>query len=53
MRSDPFGTGTKLVQVSIEFIRDLADLLQISPPVRYQMGSLVKTVSFQDGTETV
>ena len=27
LRPDPFGTGTKLVQASIAFIQDLADVL--------------------------
>ena len=50
----PSGTGTKLVQISIAFIRDLADPLPISSPIRYQTGSLLTviqfgTVSFQGG----
>ena len=53
-----FGTGTKLVQISIALIRDLTDPLHIGSPIRYQPGSLVKVIQFesfplQDGTETV
>ena len=53
-RPEPFGTGKKLILISLAFIRDLADPLLIGFPVWYQMGSLMKviqfgTVQFQDG----
>ena len=40
MGMDPFGTCTKLVQISLVFSRDLADPVRIGSAIWYQMGQL-------------
>ena len=37
MRPDPFGTGRKLVQISLVFTRDLVDPVRIGFAIWYQM----------------
>ena len=54
-RSDPFGTGKKLVEISLTFIRDTANPLQIGSPIMYKTSSLMKVVQvgtalFQNST---
>ena len=39
MGPDPFGTGTKLVRISLVFTWDSVDLVGIRPAIRYQNGS--------------
>ena len=46
MRPDPFGTGTKLVRISLAFTRDLVDPVQIGSAICYQTGSLAKVVLY-------
>ena len=46
MRPEPFGIGTKVLQISLAFIRDLEDLLSIGSPIRYQMDSPVRVIHF-------
>ena len=41
---DPFGTGTKLVRISLVFTRDLVDPVRIGPAIWYQMGPLMKLI---------
>ena len=58
MGTDPFGTCTKLVQISLVFAWDLADPVRIGSAIWYQMGQLMKvilcgTVSFHFRTGTV
>ena len=58
MRPDPFGTGTKLVWVSLVFTRDLVDPVWIGAAIWYQIGLLIKvipcgTVPFQSRTDHV
>ena len=57
-RPDQFGTSAKLVQISLAFIRDLANPLWIGFPIWYQTGSFVKMIQFgtvplQSATETM
>ena len=57
-RPDKFGTSTKLVRISLAFIRDLDDPLQIDSLLRNQTRALVKviqfgTVAFRGGTVAV
>ena len=42
MGPDPFGTGTKLVRMSLVFTRDLVDPVRIGSAIWYQMGPLMK-----------
>ena len=44
--SDPFGTGTKLVWISVEFTRDghLVDPVRIGSAIWYLMGPLMKVI---------
>ena len=44
MRTDPFGTGTKLVQISLVFARDFVDPVRIRSAIWYQMGPLMKVI---------
>ena len=44
MGPDPFGTGTKLVRISLVFTRDLVDPLRIRSAIWYQMGPLMKVI---------
>ena len=58
MGPDPFGTGTKLVRVSLVFTRDLVDPVRIGSAIWYQTGPLMKvilcrTVLFQFRTGSV
>ena len=58
MGPDPFGTGTKLVQICLVFTRDLVDPVRIGSAIWHQMGPLVKgilcgTIPFQFKTGTV
>ena len=41
---DPFGTGTKLVRISLVFTRELVDPVRIGSGMWYQMGPLVKVI---------
>ena len=41
---DPFGTSTKLVRISLVFIRDLVDPVPIGSAIWYQMGLLRKVI---------
>ena len=41
---DPFGTGTKLVRISLVFTRDLVDLVRIGSATWYQMGPFMKVI---------
>ena len=43
---DPFGTGTKLVRISLAFTRDLVDPVRIGSAIWYQMGPLMKMILF-------
>ena len=45
-RSDPFGTGTKLVRISLVFTRDLADPVWIGSAIWYQMGPIMKLIPY-------
>ena len=40
MGLDPFGTGTKLVQINLVFSRDLPDPAMIGSAIWYKMGHL-------------
>ena len=42
--SDLFGACTILIRMSLAFLRDLADPLQLGSPILHQMGSLVKVI---------
>ena len=44
MGPDPFGTGTKLVRISLVFTRDLVDPVPIGSAILYQMGPLMKVI---------
>ena len=44
MGPDPFGTGTKLVLISLVFTRDLVDPVRIGSAIWYQMGPLMKMI---------
>ena len=44
MGPDPFGTGTKLVRISLVFIWDLVDPVRIGPAIWYQTGQLMKVI---------
>ena len=55
---DPFGTGTKLVRMSLVFTWDLVDPVRILNAICYQMGPLMRvilsgTVPFQFRTGPV
>ena len=43
---DPFGTGTKLVRISLVFTRDLMDPVRIGSAIWYQMGPLMKVIPY-------
>ena len=43
---DLFGTGTILVSVSLMFTRDLVDLVRVGSAIWYQMGPLMKVISY-------
>ena len=47
MGTDPFGTGIKLVRVSIVFTWDLVDLVWIGSAILYQMGPLMKVILYE------
>ena len=58
MGPDPFGTGMKLVRISLVFTRDLVNPVRIGSAIWCQMGPLMKvilcgTVSFQFRTGPV
>ena len=44
MGPDPFGTGTKLVRISLVFTRDLVDPIRIGSAIWYQIGPLMKVI---------
>ena len=44
MGPDPFGTGTKLVRISLVFTRDLVDSVRIGSAIWYQMGPLMNVI---------
>ena len=46
MGPDPFGTGTKLVRISLVFTRDLVDAVRIGSAIWYQTGPLMKVILF-------
>ena len=46
MGPDPFGTGTKLVRISLMFIQDLVDPVRIGSAIWYQMGPLMKVIIY-------
>ena len=41
---DPFGTGTKLVRISLVFTRDPMDPVRIGSAILYQMGPPMKVI---------
>ena len=41
---DPFGTGTKLLPISLVYTRDMVDLVRIGSAIWYQMGPLMKVI---------
>ena len=43
-RPDPFGTGTKLVPISLVFTRGLMNSVRIGSAIWYQMGPLMKEI---------
>ena len=43
---DPFGTGTKLVRISLVFTQDVVDPVGIGSAIWYQMGPLVKVIPY-------
>ena len=45
-RPDPFGTGTKLVQISFVFTRGLMDPVRIGSAIWYQLGPLMKATPY-------
>ena len=45
MEPDPFGTGTKLVQIRLVFTRELVDPLRIGSAIWCQMDPLMKVIS--------
>ena len=47
MRSDSFRICMKLVQISLMFIRGLADPLLIGSPIRYQMITCLELYRFR------
>ena len=49
MRPDPFGTGTKLVRISLVFTRDLVDPVQIRSAAWYKTGPLIKVILYGTG----
>ena len=53
MRPDPFGTGTKLVRISLVLTQDLVDPVRIGSAIWYQMGPLMKVIPFQFRTGPV
>ena len=44
--TDPFGTDTKLVRISLGFTRDLVDPIRIGSAIWYQMGPLMKVIPY-------
>ena len=46
MGRDPFGTGTKLVRISLVFTRDLVDPVRIGSAIWYQVGPLMKQIRY-------
>ena len=46
MRLDLFGTGMKLVWISLVFTWDLVDLVLVRPVIWYQMGPLMKVILY-------
>ena len=57
-RLDPFGTGAKLVRISLVFTRDPVDPVPIGSAIGYQMAPLIKvirygTVPFQSSVNRV
>ena len=43
---DPFGTGTKLVWISLVFTRDLEDPVRIGSAIWYEMSPLMKVIPY-------